>query len=143
MAFTKMTQHAYSLTLGGADRPGFLKIMNGKFEMVSGVDGNYDVKISGTRIEMANGTIVLDAKTKKITVGGSIVLDGNQNTIDIGSGAIVMDASAKKIAIGNILIDSINNRMTFGGMNLIIDAGNRRLLVNDGTHDRVIIGRLI
>ncbi len=98
MAFTKMTQYTNSLTIGGDDCPGFLKIKNGRFEMVSGDESNYDLKIEGTKIILANGDIVLDGE---------------------------------------------NNIITVGGNNLQLDGANGRIIVNDGTHDRVIIGNLL
>ncbi len=112
MPFVKMNQSAYSLTLGGSSHPGYLKIVNGKFEMVSGSDpSNYDLKVTGTKIELANGSTVIDGANNKITVNG-IVIDGNANKITIGDST------------------------------LILDAANKRIVVHDGTTNRVVIGNL-
>lgn len=83
--------------------------------VVDPVDIEYGRTIGGWTIgndRLYNKNIVIDAAIGRITVGGA--------------GGIVIDDQTKKI--------------TVGASNIVIDAANKYILINDGTNDRVLIG---
>ena len=57
---------------------------------------------------------------------------------------ITLDAAIGRITVGNpttgIIIDAATQKITIGSSNIVLDAANKRMLINDGTNDRVLIG---
>ena len=48
---------------------------------------------------------------------------------------------AKVLQFGNIVLDAENDRITVGVNNeIVIDGANKRIIINDGTHDRILLG---
>ena len=79
--------------------------------------------------KLYNKNITIDAKIGRITVGGA--------------SGIIIDDSTKKITIGGstgIDIDAATKKITVGASNIVIDAANKYILINDGTNDRVLLG---
>jgi hypothetical protein len=67
----------------------------------------------------------------------SIGADEQMGTLEsmstmVSSGDINFDASQ--------ISGSLGDRIQVGGNNVIIDGGNRRIVINDGVHDRVLLG---
>lgn len=66
---------------------------------------------------------------------------------DLGGGVIRIDGVNRKISLLNanvptIVIDATTQQITIGGTNVTIDGVNKRIIVNDGTNDRVVMGYL-
>lgn len=78
---------------------------------------------------------------------------GNLNTISVGSGTKVMRANQSGFWLGgatfatapfSVSMSGIitSKSTTIGGGLIQIDGGNKRIIVNDGTYDRVLMGYL-
>lgn len=93
------------------------------------------------------GNIKLDAATGKIHVGANdeIIIDGSTKRINVGtSSEIVIDGASKEITVGTgtfkTTIDGNTGQIKIGDNRFILDSANRRLIVTDGTNNRVVLG---
>lgn len=75
---------------------------------------------------------------------GSIKLSFDKDKISVGVGnrLIELDGQNSQIRVGgtSITLDGLKQLISVGGTNFIIDGANKRLLINDGTNDRVLAG---
>ena len=55
--------------------------------------------------------------------------------------ASVTNAKIVSLAADKILAGTVTVALGIGGANVTIDGGNNRIIVNDGTNDRIIIGQ--
>ena len=91
---------------------------------------------------------------KTVTIGGSrspgrlVILNGEvviTGGADSSTYNILIDGINEKIIVGaddEIVLDGPNKRIAVGGTNLIIDGDESRIVLNDGSDDRVLIGKL-
>jgi len=110
------TEDIFAQTIGSTNQPGQLRILNGKLIFSSGASSTvFDILIDGIN------------KLIKAGSSGEVVIDGTNKRIDIGTS-------------GEIRLDGTNKRIQVGNTNVLIDGANKRIIINDGTNDRVLIG---
>jgi len=56
---------------------------------------------------------------------------------------VVSQSKIKSLSADVIQAGTINTTINIGGLNVLIDGANGRIIVNDGTVDRVLIGKLV
>jgi len=127
------TEDIFAQTIGSTNQPGQLHILNGKLIFSSGTSiTSYDLLLDGLN------------KLIKAGSGGEVTIDGANKRIDVGtSGEIRLDGTNKRIDVGTsgeIQLDGTNKRIQVGNTNVLIDGLNKRIIINDGTNDRVLIG---
>ncbi len=74
------------------------------------------------------GNMQFDAPNNRILIGNDIILNGVTGQITVGSGA------------NQIIINGPSSRIEVGTTNLKLEGANRRVLINDGTDDRILMG---
>jgi len=89
---------------------------------------------------------------KTVTIGGSrspgrlVILNGEvviTGGADSSTYNILIDGINEKIIVGaddDIVLDGPNKKITIGNDNVKFDGANKRIIINDGTDDRVLIG---
>jgi hypothetical protein len=79
---------------------------------------------------------------QQATIGGFSIGNDTLQSLD---GSFVIDAKNRKITMGvasdgQIIMDAVTKKITLGSANIVLDGANKRILINDGTNDRVLIG---
>lgn len=100
--------------------------------------------------EIENSEVVyqsVEGTTNAATIENGSILAGwtiANDTLQSPNGNIVLDAKNNKITVGpasaQIVIDSNNQKITIGDSKIVLDAANKRMLISDGSDDRILIG---
>lgn len=80
-----------------------------------------------------------DGKYERSTVTNTFLQDGVITAIKIGD-AQITNAKIDSVSADKITAGTVTVAMDLGDGNITLDGASKRILINDGTHDRVLIG---
>lgn len=77
------------------------------------------------KFKILNGKLIFSSGTSESSF--DMLIDGINKLIQIG-------------ANNDVTLDGPNKRIKVGNTNVLIDGANKRIIISDGTNDRVLIG---